>query len=213
MARGLMGTAPSKYPGKAQPTLGIDNHRMVSLGVMSAECCRHRLASQKHADMRRPAPRPSRLQDAATYLHQVQSRAANASTRTRSSSESRSSSLISYASTARPRSDSDTDSTDSERSTGWRGLNSPMPLPSSVSASRPPTVAFDVDYVPDPEDPYSLRHSEYGHDLNPAHRTTSQHRPGTSLKASDEEPSVWTYILTYLNCEQRARMYRESVHC
>ncbi|KAK4057402.1 serine palmitoyltransferase component [Microbotryomycetes sp. JL221] len=162
--------------------------------------------------------------DAASYLAQVQSRAAAAaiassstsiaspsrlSTRTRSSSDSRSSSLISYASSStglttpsgRERSDSDSDScsTDSERSVGWRGLNTPMPLPSHVSATRPPTVAFDVDYVPDPEDPYSLRHSEYGHDLNPDHRLTSQHKPGTSLKASDEEPSVWIYILTYLN--------------
>ncbi|KAM0786945.1 hypothetical protein ACM66B_002366 [Microbotryomycetes sp. NB124-2] len=169
---------PSKFPSKAQPTLGLDHSRM----------------------------------DAASYLAQVQSRAgaissqthtvspSRMSTRTRSSSDSRSSSLISYAST-RPRSDSDSDSStaDSERSVSWRGLNSPMPLPSHVSATRPPTVAFDVDYVPDPQDPYSLRHSEYGHDENPEHRTTSQHRPGTSLKASDEEPSVWIYLLTYLN--------------
>ena len=78
-----------------------------------------------------------------------------------------------------------------------------MPLPSHISATRAPTVAFDVDFVPTPEDPYCLRHSEYGFDVNPAHRTTSQHTPGSSLKASDEEPSVWIYLGTYISCQSR----------
>lgn len=46
-----------------------------------------------------------------------------------------------------------------------------------------------------------MRHSEYGFDNNPAHRTTSQHTPGSSLRASDEEPSVWIYLGTYISCE------------
>jgi hypothetical protein len=143
-------------------------------------------------------------QDAASYLTQVQSRA---SATTRSPSPSRSASLISYASTiTRPRAESssagsDATSFDSVRSSTWRGLNSPMPLPSSVSATRAPTTAFDVDFVPNPEDPYSLRHSEYGYDINPAHRTISKHTPGASLRASDEEPSVWIYLGTYISCE------------
>lgn len=76
-----------------------------------------------------------------------------------------------------------------------------MPTPSHISASRPPTTAFDVDFIPDPSDPYSLRHSEYGYDVDPAHRTVSRHTPGMSLKASDEEPSVWVYLQTYLSCQ------------
>ncbi|GAA5866804.1 hypothetical protein JCM1840_004272 [Sporobolomyces johnsonii] len=96
-------------------------------------------------------------------------------------------------------SDQSDDSVQSTRSSSWRGLNSPMPTPSSVSATRPPTTAFDVDFIPDPDDPYSLRHSEYGYDVDPAHRTTSQWRPGDSLKASDEEPNVWIYLQTYIS--------------
>ncbi|ORY66630.1 pyridoxal phosphate-dependent transferase [Leucosporidium creatinivorum] len=166
---GSSSSPPSKYPSKPTPTLGIDGHRM----------------------------------DAASYLTQVQTRSSS-SIRTRSGSDSRSSSLISYASTTRARSESssagsDTASTDSTRSATWRGLNTPMPLPSSVSATRAATTAFDADFLPNPEDPYCLRHSEYGFDDNPAHRTTSQHTPGSSLKASDEEPTVWIYLGTYIS--------------
>lgn len=49
---------------------------------------------------------------------------------------------------------SDTDSDDSARSDAWRGNNSPMPPPSAVSALRPPTIAFDRDFIPDECDPY-----------------------------------------------------------
>lgn len=45
------------------------------------------------------------------------------------------------------------------------------------------------------------RHSEYGYDVNPAHRAISQYALGTSLRASDEEPSIWIYFGTYLSCE------------
>lgn len=44
-----------------------------------------------------------------------------------------------------------------ERPQGWKGLNSVMPTPSSVSATRPPTSTYDTDFVPNPSDPYSLR--------------------------------------------------------
>ncbi|KAM0746045.1 PLP-dependent transferase [Meredithblackwellia eburnea MCA 4105] len=74
-----------------------------------------------------------------------------------------------------------------------------MPLPSSVSASRAPTRSYDKDFTPDPNDPYSLRHSEFGFDDNQQHRTTSRHMPGTSLAAHDEEPSIWVYLGTYLS--------------
>ncbi|GAA5992153.1 hypothetical protein JCM10908_001792 [Rhodotorula pacifica] len=164
--------------------------------------------------------------DAASYLTQLQERSSNkgaASATTYPPSPSRSSSLISYgtsssgsslhnrkhhASRARSSSDAATSddsgaSSDSEhsstRSTSWRGISSIMPTPSHISAQRPPTTAFDVDFIPEPEDPYSLRHSEYGYDVDPAHRTVSQHTPGMSLKASDEEPSVWVYLQTYLS--------------
>lgn len=147
-------------------------------------------------------------QDAAGYLTQLQSRDSSSALSARgASSPSRSSSLISYdtASTRRrDRANSDAAnsdaSTDSERSTAWRGVATVMPTPSSISATRLPTTSFDIDFVPNPEDPYSLRHSEYGYDVNPAHRTISQHIPGASLKASDEEPSVWVYLHTYLSC-------------
>lgn len=145
--------------------------------------------------------------DAASYLTQLHERSSSPS------SPSRSSSLISYgtstastrarASSDAAKSDDSATSSDSEqstRSTSWRGISSIMPTPSHISASRPPTTAFDVDFIPDPEDPYSLRHSEYGYDVDPAHRTVSRHTPGMSLKASDEEPSVWVYLQTYLSC-------------
>ncbi|SCV69186.1 BQ2448_2206 [Microbotryum intermedium] len=169
--RGAAASPPSHYPRKPTPTTGIDGNRM----------------------------------DAASYLTQVQSRA---SVRTRSSSNG-SSSLISYASTlpqfdhGRKRSSSDSarsdDSTDSTRSLTWRGLNTPMPLSSAVSATRPVTRAFDIDFVPNPQDPYSLRHSEYGYDVDPAHRTISQYTPGDDLSASEEEPSVLHYLFTYVS--------------
>lgn len=148
--------------------------------------------------------------DAASYLTQLHERSS-----TSPSSPSRSSSLISYgtststastrarASSDAAKSDDSATSSDSEqstRSTSWRGISSIMPTPSHISASRPPTTAFDVDFIPDPDDPYSLRHSEYGYDVDPAHRTVSRHTPGMSLKASDEEPSVWVYLQTYLSC-------------
>lgn len=146
------------------------------------------------------------MMDAASYLTQLHERSSSPS------SPSRSSSLISYgtstastrarASSDAAKSDDSATSSDSEqstRSTSWRGISSIMPTPSHISASRPPTTAFDVDFIPDPEDPYSLRHSEYGYDVDPAHRTVSRHTPGMSLKASDEEPSVWVYLQTYLS--------------
>jgi serine palmitoyltransferase len=137
---------------------------------------------------------------------------ARSSVRTRSTDTDTASSLISYGTSfasegGRNRSSSDAAnsvaSDDSERSTRsatWRGINSLLPTPSTVAATRPPTTAFDVDFIPNPEDPYSLRHSEYGYDVDPAHRTISQHTPGVSLKASDEEPSIWIYLQTYLSC-------------
>ncbi|GAA6010433.1 hypothetical protein JCM10207_001302 [Rhodosporidiobolus poonsookiae] len=141
--------------------------------------------------------------DAASYLREVNAR----SIRTRSSDDG--SSLLSYetsmlggrtrAASDAAHSDASDDSQQSVRSSTWRGLNSLMPTPSTITATRPPTVSFDVDFVPDPKDPYSLRHSEYGYDVDPAHRTTSQYTPGTSLKASDEEPSIWIYLQTYLS--------------
>ncbi|KAL7342166.1 serine palmitoyltransferase 2 [Rhodotorula toruloides] len=141
--------------------------------------------------------------DAATYLSQLQSRDSAAS-------PSRTSSLISYGTGSTMhgrdrsgsdagRSDSSGDSEQSTRSSTWRGVGSLMPTPSHISATRPPTTSFDVDFIPNPQDPYSLRHSEYGYDLDPAHRTISQHTPGVSLKASEEEPSVWVYLQTYLS--------------
>ncbi|GAA6021470.1 hypothetical protein JCM11491_006506 [Sporobolomyces phaffii] len=167
---------PSKFPSNPYPTVGVSNPM-----------------------------------DAASYLTRVQTRSSSASVRTRSPSRS---SLVSYASRStaptsvvgRSRSSSDSASSDrsdsslvSTRSASWRGLNSIMPTPSSVSATQPPTTSFDVDFIPDPQDPYSLRHSEYGYDVNPAHRTTSQWNPNTSLKASDEEPSIWIYLQTFIS--------------
>ncbi|GAA5825507.1 hypothetical protein JCM10212_002413 [Sporobolomyces blumeae] len=165
---------PSKFPSSPLPTVGVSNSM-----------------------------------DAASYLTRVQTR--SSSVRTRSPSRS---SLVSYASrstaptstVARSRSSSDAASSDrsdssneSTRSASWRGLNSVMPTPSSVSATLPPTTSFDVDFIPNPEDPYSLRHSEYGYDDNPEHRTTSQWNPNSSLAASDEEPSVWVYLQTFIS--------------
>lgn len=86
---------------------------------------------------------------------------------------------------------------------GWRGLNTVMPLSSRISATLTPVDSFDrpedVDFIPFPEDPYSLRHSEYGFDENPAHRTTSIYTPGSSLVASGEEPALSVYLATYLS--------------
>lgn len=150
----------------------------------------------------------STTMDAASYLTQLHER--SSSSASSPSSPSRSSSLISYGTATRARASSDaaksddsatsSDSEQSTRSTSWRGISSIMPTPSHISAARPPTTAFDVDFIPDPDDPYSLRHSEYGYDVDPAHRTVSRHTPGMSLKASDEEPSVWVYLQTYLSC-------------
>ncbi|GAA5995483.1 uncharacterized protein JCM10292_005201 [Rhodotorula paludigena] len=157
-----------------------------------------------------PSKGLSTVGDAAAYLTHLKSR--DSSSAAASSSPSRASSLISYAShhpsqghgRARASSDaadseSSTDSDRSTRSAGWRGVATLMPTPSTISATRMPTTSFDIDFVPDPEDPYSLRHSEFGFDVDPAHRTTSQHTPGMSLKASDEEPTVWVYLHTYLS--------------
>ena len=156
----------------------------------------------------------SKLMDAKSYLTSVSKTAAG---RARASSRSSgTSSLVSYATTSQPasaassshlraRSDSlvssswSSDDGTGERPAGWLGLNSVMPLPSSVSATRAPTTAFDSDFIPHPEDPYSLRHSEYGYDVNPQHRTISQPSPGQTLKPSDEEPAIWTYLTTYLS--------------
>ncbi|BGP19452.1 serine palmitoyltransferase component [Rhodosporidiobolus nylandii] len=150
-----------------------------------------------------PAVGLSSSVDAASYLREVSARSSS----TRDSDTV--SSLLSYGSPlplTRARSSSDAgesassdDSDRSTRSSSWRGIGSVMPTPSTIAASRPPTSSFDVDFIPNPEDPYSLRHSEYGYDVDPAHRTVSQHTPGLSLKASDEEPSVWVYLQTYLS--------------
>lgn len=86
---------------------------------------------------------------------------------------------------------------------GWRGLNSLMPPSSKLSATTTPIESFDatkdVDFIPFPTDPYSLRHAEYGYDVDPAHRTTSIYTPGSSLAASVEEPGLGTYFATYLS--------------
>lgn len=150
--------------------------------------------------------------DAKAYLAQVQQLATGGKSkdkaRTRTpSTTSTSPSLLSYADSTVTRRRSGSSSTASEadepagRPPGWKGLNSPMPLPSGVSATRTPTHTFDTDFTPNPDDHYSLRHSEFGYDVNPEHRTTSQHTPGTSLRASEEEPSIWIYLGTYLSCQ------------
>lgn len=168
--------------------------------------------------------------DAQSYLAALSRRATRSTPSIPSTSAS---SIVSYESSVRPRSSSASTAIYSEtssehdddepptRAQGWKGLNSPMPLPSGVSATRGPTRVFDKDFTPNPEDPYSLRcvlwlssfswfrqgadgllsrHSEYGYDPDPAHRTTSKHTPGYSLLASDEEPSIWIYFGTYLSC-------------
>jgi serine palmitoyltransferase len=96
--------------------------------------------------------------DAHTYLSQVHARARSAST------SSNTPSLVSYvestsaSDSTRGRSGSEGSESDSSvRPFGWKGLNTPMPLPSSVSATRSPTSAYDIDFIPDPSDPHSLR--------------------------------------------------------
>lgn len=157
----------------------------------------------------------SKLLDAQSYLQKVNSKVSLTSAG-RARANSRSSSLLSYATTQqspaaviahpnRSRSSSlvssswSSDDGTGERPAGWLGLNSVMPLPSHVSATRQPTTAFDSDFIPNPQDPYSLRHSEYGYDVNPQHRTISQPSANQSLAPSDEEPSIWTYFGTYLS--------------
>ena len=93
------------------------------------------------------------------------------------------------------------------------------PLPSDVLAHTKPTKAFDLDpdWIPYPDDPHSLRHGEYGHDLDEAFRWTSVFRPdpemtdgtrdGESVKVPVEsilqdemvEPPYWVYISVYIS--------------
>lgn len=86
---------------------------------------------------------------------------------------------------------------------GWRGLNTVMPISSKLSAAMAPTDSFDstedVNFIPLPSDPYSLKHSEYGFDMDPAHRTTSIYTPGSSLAASSEEPGLSVLFATYIS--------------
>lgn len=74
-----------------------------------------------------------------------------------------------------------------------------MPLPSHLAASLPPTVSFDDDpsWIPHPADPWSLKHSEFGHCDNQKFRATSVFTPGTSLVPIEEEPSYFVYLATY----------------
>ncbi|KAK4702609.1 serine palmitoyltransferase, partial [Phenoliferia sp. Uapishka_3] len=75
-----------------------------------------------------------------------------------------------------------------------------MPVPWGVQATRAPTRVFDEDWTPNPEDPYSLRHSEYGHDTNPDHRSDSKFGEQKGyLGDKVEEPVMWIYLLTYIS--------------
>jgi serine palmitoyltransferase len=86
----------------------------------------------------------------------------------------------------------------------------------SIASSRPastvapkdasriiPSRSFDPDpyWVPDPSDPNSLRHAEFGFDDDPAHRYTSQWRGAENdkLGVNEEEPSYWVYLITYIS--------------
>lgn len=85
---------------------------------------------------------------------------------------------------------------------GWRGSNSIMPPPSSIAPTLPLSDSFDspqdVDFIPNLSDPYSLKHSEYGYDVNPAHRTTSIcHPDGSSFAPVAEEPPLLVFFQTY----------------
>lgn len=80
---------------------------------------------------------------------------------------------------------------------------SPEPLSSDALASRLPDKAFDLDpdFVPHPEDPYCLRHAEFGYDENERYRWTSGQGTGTEAWKQDEqiEPPYYTYLTTYLS--------------
>ncbi|KAL8291938.1 hypothetical protein RQP46_002196 [Phenoliferia psychrophenolica] len=87
----------------------------------------------------------------------------------------------------------------SERPTSWRGLNLRDPLPWQLQATRPPTRALDLDFTPE-DHPYSLLHSEYGHDENPEHRSDSAWgRRGEFRGVQVEEPHFGVYLATYIS--------------
>lgn len=93
----------------------------------------------------------------------------------------------------------------------------PLPPHSSGLATRPPDRAFDhdPDYVPYPDDPYCLRHAEFGHDENQQYRWTGYYKAGREatgrtrdgkaevpvedVKTSEplQEPSLYIYLVTY----------------
>jgi serine palmitoyltransferase len=82
--------------------------------------------------------------------------------------------------------------------------------PPSLSHTAPkdarrivPSRSFDPDpnWLPDPSDPNSLRHAEFGFDDDPAHRYTSQWRGAENdkLGVNEEEPNYWVYLITYIS--------------
>ena len=74
------------------------------------------------------------------------------------------------------------------------------PLPPANALSIKPARHFDSDpnWIPRPEDPHCLRHSEFGWDENEDYRYTSQWRgpDADNLQTEEEEPSLLTYLTT-----------------
>ncbi|KAL8292457.1 hypothetical protein RQP46_001069 [Phenoliferia psychrophenolica] len=86
------------------------------------------------------------------------------------------------------------------RPRGWRGKNAKMPLRWTEQAKKEATVVLDEDFIPNPEDAYSLRHSEYGFDENPAHRSESTWGLKKRYLGDDiEEPSTYIFVFTYIS--------------
>lgn len=114
-----------------------------------------------------------------------------------SSSTTSESSPVSYSRSSSP----DSSSSDSVRSLESlsKKHDTSMPLSSTLAASLPPTISFDDDpsWIPHPADPWSLKHSEFGHCDNQSYRATSIHSPGMSLKPDTEEPSYFVFLATY----------------
>lgn len=119
-----------------------------------------------------------------------------------SDEDSRTSTPLSYSRSLSPTPPSSPDvTTHAEKDSliGFKHHDTSMPLPSHLAASLPPTVSFDDDpsWIPHPADPWSLKHSEFGHCDNQRFRATSVHTPGVSLVPVEEEPSYFIYLATY----------------
>jgi serine palmitoyltransferase len=185
----------NRFPTKSSSTLArIDGSTPSALEYLT------QIHRQQQSNSTTPSTSNSNSRDSSSYAESIASTAATwsdddkADDRSSTSDSSFEQQLLS--------SDEDPDSVRHEP--GWRGLNTAMPPASSISATLPLSETFDstqdVDFIPFPNDPYSLRHSEYGYDINPAHRTTSIYHPdGLSAIATSEEPGLLVYFATYMS--------------